>query len=748
MAKKSLVANDARVSKSEPPKARGAVEMRLAIGQTGVGLELASPTRLACFDVIELSVALPTARFPIDVSGGVARFRHRRGALERVLVEVNARDVERWLAPRLRGVVSPALPEVWASVRRDGATVSLAAPEDPLDEHPRTSILAFDIAVVADGEDLVLVVLRARGSGLGAPATALAISALDAALAPVAVREGGAFRITRAGERVARTLVPEAGMRAPSSDGVVCSSIGAHGDTWILRATSNAIAATPSEDGVRARESAALLREADDALLVLDLTRARALDLVTLERAPRHPEVGRRIAEIDELAGGRAEAALATLLEMDGGSETRLLVGELSAEAGDVEAAIASFARGGDIEPTPALGARAFERAAELSKDDHEALVFLDRALARSPRLARLRWARVRRRLAAGRIEDARADVGHLEATVSGARAKHALWKRAGDAWTAAGFHAEAATMFERALRFIPDDPAALAGLGEALVGEGREARGVAVLARAAELAATRGSDDSKITLALAKALAEGAHDLSAAVARARSIPHDAVEALEARGLEGRWRARLGDLGGAALAYARMRELAASRADDAAKALPFLVEAAAFERDVRDDAFAAQRHLAVAVRFAPRDAPILAEYRAIGAAIAHGPRSEVAKTEPPPPPAVVELSLAAFALPENADARADELSRILQADPSRDDVVDELARLLHGLGRSHELFALLSARLEDASPDRRVALLPATRMALSTLEASARAEGHDEEASLFRDFLAALDAPT
>jgi tetratricopeptide (TPR) repeat protein len=604
--------------------------------------------------------------------------------------------------------------------------------------------LSFDVAIAADGPDLVFIPHRARGSGLAAPATALAISALGAALAPVATRDGATFRIARAAERAARTLLPEAGVRAPSADGVVFSSIGAHGDTWILRATPGD-PATPSEDAVRARESSALLRDADDARLLPDLPAARALDLAALERAPRHPEVSRRLAEIDALAGGRAEAALATLAEADGAHDTRLLVGELSAETGDLDAAIASFTRAGDLEPTPALGARAFERAAELSQDDHEALTLLDRALARAPRLARLRWSRVRRRLAAGRVEDARADVEHLEAASSGALAKHLVWKRAGDAWAAAALHADAAAMFERALRFVPDDPTALAGLGEALVGEGRAARGVAVLTRAAELSSTRGADDSKITLALAKALADGAHDAPAAIARARSVPPLAPEALEARGLEGRWRARLGDLGGASLAFARMRELAASRADDGAVAVPLLSEAATFERDVRDDPFAAQRHLAVAVRLAPRDAALLASYRALGAAIARGPRAAPPDTSPPPAPAA--LDPAPFVLPANAEARADELTRILQADPTRDDVVDELARLLGALGRSHELLALLSARLEDAPPARRAALLPATRAALLSLEASALADGRAEEASLFRDFLASLDAP-
>src|SRR5579883_1989616 len=54
------------------------VALRLAIGRAGVGIELASPTRVGCLTITELTAALPGARFPLDVSGGVARFRHRR----------------------------------------------------------------------------------------------------------------------------------------------------------------------------------------------------------------------------------------------------------------------------------------------------------------------------------------------------------------------------------------------------------------------------------------------------------------------------------------------------------------------------------------------------------------------------------------------------------------------------------------------------------------------------------------------
>jgi hypothetical protein len=80
--------------------------LRLAIGKDGLGIELAGPATVECLDVVELVVRLPHVKFPFDVSGGVAKFRHKRGELERVGVELDARRVARWAEPRLRGLLS------------------------------------------------------------------------------------------------------------------------------------------------------------------------------------------------------------------------------------------------------------------------------------------------------------------------------------------------------------------------------------------------------------------------------------------------------------------------------------------------------------------------------------------------------------------------------------------------------------------------------------------------------------------
>jgi tetratricopeptide (TPR) repeat protein len=748
-----------------------AVELRLAIGKDGLGIELGRPARVACIDVTEVLVVLPGVRFPLDVSGGVSRFRHRRGDLRRLGVEIGARALERWAAPRLRGVVSTKSPSVWLAVRKDAATVGVASPEADV-------VLAFDVTLDTHEDDVSLTVTHARGAGLAGPATTLAIAALRAMLGDVATREGARFTIERVATRLARVLLPEAGARAPSATGIRWTMTSAAADAWLLVA-SQGLQADASEEATRARESATITRDGDDARVAGDLARARAHDVAAMDRAPRHPALAARVAEIDALAGGRAEAALAVLhdAQPEPGAHQGPLAAELLAESGDTGGAIAAFARIGDTEPVPALAAWSFERAAALADDPHDALVWLDLAVGRAPAIARVRWARAARRLAAGRIDDALADVEHVEAMTDGARAKYGAWRRAGEAWRAAGLVSESAALFERALRYLPDDPEALAGLGAALVedagklgpsrtarAEQRATRGVALLSRAIDLAEARGDDVSAMTLDLARALEGALGDRPAAVARVRAVPNTAKDAIVARSLEARWRAGLGDTAGASLAWARARDLASTRFEgssgrdpDAERAARFLREAAEFEQATQGDLPAAQRHLAAALRLRPRDAEIERAYRDVCARLAPHLAAPAPAPAPSPPwsgpeseHAPTTTSLLPVAVPDSEDEarlaqRVEDLTRQLQGDPTRDDVVDELAGLLVRLGRSLELLALLSARLEDAPPERRAQLLPAQREVLARLEADARAAGRESEASLFRDARLALD---
>jgi tetratricopeptide (TPR) repeat protein len=735
--------------------------LQLAIGREGIGLELARPAGLGCLVVTELSATLTGVRFPVDVSGGVPRFRHRRGELQQLQLELPVRSLERWAAPRLRGMVGIGTPEVWIAAAAARATVCVSCVSDVPAPDGR-AVVAFDLHALADGEELLLVVDRARGVGLPAPATAIAVACVEALLGEgiAAERTGALFCVRRPARQVLRALLPEAGARVPASEQVRWAALGAHDDVWVLHASRDAPGHAPDERALIARETARILKEADDALVQGRLAEARAAYVDALERAPRHPEITRRIVDIDLRAGGRAEAALAMLAEarpasaqpeasrVENAELFGTMQGELFAEIGDVAAAVANLERAGDTEPAAWLGARAYEMAAGLASDAEDSAAWLDKALARAPRSTSARWARVARRLQLGRIEDALADVQHLEAQAKGGRTRHAVWLRAGRAWQSAGLTGRAAPLFERALRFAPEDPAALAGLGVALLGEGRVTRGVALLTRALEAAESTGEAASFIALELARAIAERLADLPTAIAQVTTIAADTREAAVARGLEGRWRARLGDLAGAVLAFARLREFAASlplgtEHPDASSIAELLMEAATLHQRTLGDPLAAQRHLAVALRLRPQDAGLRQAYRDVGAALLQGPR---AAAEQPPVATAPAVGTPAEATepPRSAEERVEELTHRLQANARDDGAAEELAVLLEKLERGHELVALLSARLEDATPEGRARLVPRARAALERLASAANTGGRPADAALFEDAVRTL----
>ena len=732
-------------------------------------------------------------KFPVDVSGGVARFRHRRAELQRLEIEIAARSLERWMAPRLAGILSTRSPDVWVAVGDGVATVCISIERDAERDQERpsssdraarpptiTPAVAFDVHAMFEGETAVLVVANARGANLAGTGTAIALAAVEAVVGEFAERSGSLFVLRHAARSLAASFLPEAGARVPSTEGVVWNVSARDGDTWFFQAERGGVPSPPTEACLRARASAALLSEGDDALLGGDLDRARAAFVAALERAPRQGEIVRRIVEIDARVAGREEAILALIGEsLHGANSTPAagtVRGELLAAMGDVTSAMAHLEHTAHAEPAPALASRAFERAASLAGEPGLAAHWLDHALARSARAVGARWARVRARLALGRIEEAIADVAHLEALARGARAKHAVWVRAGYAFQAAGLGSRARAIFERALRYEPDDARALAGLGEALVSEGAAARAVVVLTRALGLLQNRGESSASVLFVLARAFAEHLDDRPTAIAHAAAIaPEEAVAPL-ARGLEGRWRAHLGDVVGSSLAFARMREMASALApaspqasdaappsskyargalDDGRSALATLVEllgeAAILETERRGDPVAAQRHLAVALRLAPHNPSMQTAYRAASAAVLAGsipaPVREAAVALDATVAREAAVAPVAIALPdlfaetgEDADlaTRADELGRRVQADPRDEAAASELAHVLEALGRGHELLALMMGRLEDAAADRRPELVVRVRAILDRLADAAARSGRMDEATLYR----------
>lgn len=601
--------------------------LRLAIGRSGIAIELDDDVALGPVRLVDLSIRLPGLPFPIDVSGGVERFRHRRGQLARLELDVDGDALAPFLARTLRGVVCAEAPEVWVAVEPWGARLALRSPAAPLARGPRP-VLAFDLVVDPTDHGLRLHVLRPRGVDLPAPARTLALRAVEAATHRLATRSGGRFDLETLPETVARHLLPDLGLRMPAIDPMHFA--------WFAtahRAGSIIASGDPPpelhEHVLRARELHDLHAAADRALLEGHLEGARSAALLALEQSPHEPALLHLLADLDRHAGGRAEAALSTLARapksprpFDGG-----LSGTLHEECGDVPAALATYTLSAERDDVSWLGAACFRRAATLCDQPFDALEWLDRAIVRDPSDASAHGERVRTAFAAGRPGDARASVEHLDALIVGAHTKFEVWVAAGQAARARGFGGEAIALFERALARVPDEPRALAGLGTTMIQERRIARGVALLHKALERAEALDQGTSPIALELAKALADGLDNLPGAIARVRRVPSGAEEALEARLLEGRWRAALGDILGASVAFAHFRELARNRVNADSRIRGDLVatgllEAARFERQQHHDVLAAHAHASIALELRPTDPAVRAFYRHVAAELA------------------------------------------------------------------------------------------------------------------------------
>jgi tetratricopeptide (TPR) repeat protein len=759
------------------PSGGAALPLRLAIGRDGLGLELGAEVEVGPLVVTELAVSLPKVKFPVDVSGGVARFRHRRGELLRMSLELDARRLERILRERLRGLLGTTKPDVWVGLAPSGATVALASDR---------AAIAFDVLGSSTGEELRFFVTDARGIGLPRPAVSIALEAIGALLGDQAKRFGSSFVIDQVATRVARLLLPDAGVRVPDTDAMhIVAFTGATNpserqgrpDAWLLHLSRDRVPLEPSARVAGVAQTTWLLQDCDDALARGDLAGARTLALGVLTRAPRHAGACARLADIDRVLGDRSEGALAFLGEAFGAEtlERALLRAELLAQAGDANVAANAFAQLAETDPAPLLGARAFERAAELARDAEESLRLLDRAIARVPTLTGARFRRLEKRLELGRLDDAFADAEELEAQAATPRARYDVWRQSADLFLRAGLRARAGQLYERSLRFVPDDAASLAGLGRALVAQGKVGRGARLLTRAVDMFPPK-AEAQRVgcLLDLARTLATALGDRPAAIARLEGIADGTPGADAARALEARYRTDLGDIAGAAFAWARLRNAAESLAgaeslgERGESFARYLLEAARFELEKRGDAPAAQRHIRTALRFAPHDAEALALFRHAGGIVAAregaapaatpapAPAPEVPigapmrapEAEEPPAKRLVDLDVVTHESESVAEdeALAEQLTRKLQADPTDDAVADELIAVLMKLGRSHEVFALISARVDEAPPERRGALRSRQREILGDLVRDARARGNDAEAQLFESFATGLDS--
>lgn len=752
--------------------------LRLALAKGRIGIELDAAFSLGPISLTELSWWFPGLRFPIDLSGGVPRFRHLRGELSRVSAEFVPSALCAWAAPELRGVLGPKTPELFVAPIESGALIGLRS------DH---QALAFDVIVAPMERDLRLIPERARGIGLGAPPHLLSLRALSALGSRFGEMRGGALVIADAVNGLVRRVLPEAGCRVPSAAAVrwIAPSIGL--GRFRLEAHEGAPPPMLSARSIRALELAELTGEADQCALAGDLEEARRKYVELLERAPKHREISERAAWIDAMVGDRAEAALSTLVDAVSAIDAGLVGGELLAAVGDVDGAVTALSQAAAIEPYGALSALSWMRAADLSTEQDAREQALNEAVARASLLDSVRWARLCARLDRADVRGALADAEHLEACARGAEARHAVWRRAAEAYLERGFVAESEILFERSLRYAPESEEAILGLAKSLRAAGKGKRALDLFARAAALSEKRGRTGPKehaITLELSRTLVESADDRPSAIARLRRIPPGLVESAEARFLEGKFRVELGDWAGAGEAFGRFRLEVERSIEIAPRDNPawaygvasMLLEAARLEEQERGQLSDAQKMLGLALRLRPRDRAIAAQFRRVAQALraavqtkpepitgedtkvdawpdahereapedsapfAPEPRSSQPFSELFSDEGHAQTSADAALAEEPAvvdEALIERLSARIRANPDDRDAVFELIEVLHGARRYLDLLALLSARIDEGDDELRAALIPRRRAVLHELSAQARAAGRASEAELY-----------
>jgi tetratricopeptide (TPR) repeat protein len=581
-------------------------------------MELYEQVEIGPVSVTRLALTLPGLRFPIDLSGGVPKFRHRRGELEFVALALDLATLEGWATRRSTAVFGDLQRPLSLWPLESGLGVGVVA---------AGKALAFDVLWAPAQGDARFVIANARGVGLEAPALAVALRIVGSVFGRAEERRGRLVHLANVGPHIGRLLLPAVGARAPSGSGVAFGPLSVRDRRIEVNLEALRVGPELPIEVTRALELGELVRDADERLAEGDIEAARTGYVTALERAPRHPEIVRLVAEIDARVRGRVEAALGLLVESLPATQAGLVGAELLCGVGDVVGARQAVKEAVLHEPFAPLAALEWLRLAELDPEVPARMQALDRAVACAPGLPEPRWARFRVRVERGDLERALADAEHLEAVETGARAKHDVCRRAARALLDAGHVRDAGRLFERALRYLPDDASATAGLARALVLAGRAKRALVLFERAVELGERVGHLDAEALIDLSRVLAEHAKDLPQAVARLRQVSAASERAVEARYLEAVYRARLGDRVGAALGFGRMREAIELSVQKNSSFPAWLGEAAENALTVDDDAIAAERHLAVALRLAPEDPQLGARYREVAALAAAVVRS-------------------------------------------------------------------------------------------------------------------------
>lgn len=601
--------------KPRPRGRRGSEEddawlpLRLTAARGTLGVELYQPLPLGPLKVFELAWSIPELSFPVDLSGGVRAFRNRRGRLEKLTLGVELEAVAAWLHTQIRemlgGLREP--PQVWLVPCGLGIGV-----------HAELGTLAFELLWAPVDDRPRWVVGEARGAGFEGPALTHALAVVDTALGRLGRRVGRVIEAEPLGLATLRALLPTAGFRTPNCADMKLGDFEYKEELCAVTAVRDGVPYALPEPTIRFLELALLTRSADEALFAGKLDDARAGYLHALERAPRHPELCHMVAAIDTAYSERAEAALGLLVESLPAVSFGLVGAELLASVGDYDGAQLAIAQLVERELYAPLRAMLWLHLAELLPDALAKANALDQAVAASPSNEPARLARFRVRVLSGDVHGALADAEHLEAAAKGSHERHRRIIQAAEMLMKHGYIQPAGKLFEKALRYLPKDASATLGLALSLLQSAKPERAAVLLERSIELCEDDELLRSRACLGLAKLLAGHYRDLPGAIHRARQVTGPGDLAIEARALEGLWREQIGDLAGATLAYARLRDTAQLSPEvDAHAASRFLLAAAKYSVETVQDHRAAERHLALALQLKPHDALVQQAYREV-----------------------------------------------------------------------------------------------------------------------------------
>lgn len=624
--------------------AEDALPLRLALARGSLGIELSRLVRVGPLETTELAFSLPDLRYPLDLSKGVKQFRNRRGRLQRLVVQAALRDLGVWLEDCWRELLGEPLlgARVW-TLPREQSSEPLASEVSGLGVglYSVSRSLAFDLSWCPQ-EDMRFVLDRPRGVGIETSALALALRAVDAAVAaieprsrtvPVTTveRQGRSIVLHEPAHALCQLVLPTFGCRVPESRDVKAGRLEVREGVLELAFDVEREVPDLPRSVLLASEAAYHLRHADDLLARGEDEAARDALLQVLTEAVGLPPAVLALADLDAGVPGRQEAALATLEEVGGAEQGGVLGAQVLVAAGRIERARDALMEAARLEPFGPLAAQLYTRAGQLAESPGQRLECWDRAVARAPQLSSARWLRFEDRVRRGDVEGALADAQHLEAAALQVAGRHEVCLRAGRRLAETGHGDVARRLLEKALRYAPDDPAARAALGRLFASLGLRARAVTLLQSALQILAD--SDEvasGELLLDLGRLLAE-LEDLPQAVARLRRISARSPVAVQARCLEAEYCERMGDRAGASRAYARLREAAELgwvRGDEVVRVLR---RGARFEES-QGELAAAERHWQAALALAPRDETVGREYRRVaalyGAARSGAPISE------------------------------------------------------------------------------------------------------------------------